>query len=403
MKTILLSALTLFAAAATAQTIDTVSLGAGYANQTYYGIASGDETSSTKSDWDIAFETAGSGWSIRINEATGTELWSVSTDTTEFATIDTTGNFGTYTDLHNSDASWSLGAFAQNGDGNFDLGWGTYNMITHAVDGDEVFLIKLSDGSYQKVWIKSLAGGVYTFRHATLDNAMDMTHTLDKSTYSTKNFAYYSLQNHTAIDKEPAAGDWDLFFGQYADVNMGYYVTTTVQANVGVEVIQADAVDQATYTDYESHTFDSNIGIIGGDWKTYDWSLGYVITDDVVYFVKDQNGDIYKIVFTEFGGSANGNYIFTKEAIAYASVEEGNLEVLSVYPNPANDIVNIAYQSTEQTNYSLMNLSGQVVKSGNLDQGFNTATISVHDCAKGIYMLQLQMGNKLQTQKIIIQ
>jgi hypothetical protein len=173
---------------------------------------------------------------------------------------------------YDSDEKWSVGAFNANPASAFDLGWGTYSMITHTVTGDRLFVIKLADASYRKIWIKSLASGTFTFRYATLDNSTDETHTVVKSQYATKNFVYFSLENGSVLDREPLSAEWDLQFAKYIGKLTGtetYYAVTGVLSNAGTLVAKAENVDVETAQpeNFEYDTF--NISVIGYNWKSF--------------------------------------------------------------------------------------------------------------------------------------
>ncbi|HRP60483.1 MAG TPA: hypothetical protein PK833_09415, partial [Vicingus sp.] len=101
----------------------------------------------------------------------------------DFSTIDTTG-LSSWQKLYNSNQTWETGAFNQIADtsNSFDLGWGLYSMITHTVVGNKVFIIKLPGNIYRKIIIESLAGGDYNFRFASIDNAVDVSQSITKST-----------------------------------------------------------------------------------------------------------------------------------------------------------------------------------------------------------------------------
>jgi hypothetical protein len=398
-KKILIATTILLASAIKGQ--ETVSIGAGYTNQAYYQLSTGNTVVEPKNDWDIAFETAGSGWSILTNSANGVELWSASNDTTDFMTLDTAG-MSSWSQLHNADTSWAHGAFAQNQFG-LDLGWGTYSTVTHNVKGDEIFLLKQANGVYQKVWIKELASGIYTFRHATLDNSIDMTHSLSKSTYPNKNFVHFSLTNHTAIDKQPDGGDWDLYFGQFGAASIGYYNVSGVLLNYGVQAINVVGENQATFNDFSSYTFDNQMNVVGYDWKSYDFTAGWVLEDERLFFIKDQSGDIYKIYFTGFGGSSNGNFEFNKELISSVSVSENEISMFQVFPTPALNVVSIVYNISQNSEFSVVNMEGKVMLSGNLTSGFNKETIDVSSFANGMYLIQISNGTSISTEKIIVQ
>lgn len=403
MKKKLLFAGCLMSVASIAQTtIDTVSLGAGYTNQSWYSLENDEQVNVSKSDWDIAFEISGFGTSgVMINHATGTEVWSYQGDTSEWSTLDTIG-MSSWTQQYNSDTSWSYGALSQNQNG-LDLGWGTYSVITHTVVGDELFVIKLSDGSYQKLWITGLASGTYTFRHATLDNSMDMTHSIVKANYTGKNNAYYSLTSHQAIDKEPLASDWDLMFGQYGAEDQGFYNVSGVLSNKATKVAEAYPVNAVTYSNYNSHNFNTEINTIGYDWKTYDFTQGWIIEDSLVYFVETQYGDIWKLVFTDFSGSSAGNFIFSKEKMGVNALADDEINLLNFYPNPVSDIVNISLKTNAATQVDIVDMNGKVVMTKQLTSGLQTTTINVGHLQRGMYLLSISTSNEKQCKRIIIE
>jgi hypothetical protein len=71
------------------------------------------------------------------------------------------------------------------------------------------------------------------------------------------------------------------------------------------------------------------------------------------------------------------------------------LEV-SVYPNPAAELVTISLEGTY--NYTLTTISGDVVLNGN---GFNTEEISLDELAKGIYMINVFAGDQTTVIKLV--
>lgn len=407
MKKLILSLLTVSSAAITAAQMvtDTVSLGPGYSNMAWYSLENDEQANVTKSDWDIAFQASSMGSTVRINPATGTRLWRFPGDTSQFATLDTAGMSG-WTELFDADTSWSYGAFSQDlSGGSFDIGWGTYSMITHTVTGDELYVIELSNGQYQKIWIENLISGEYTFRHATLDNMMDMTHTVDKSNYPDKNFVYYSLQNHNAIDKEPAVSTWDLAFQQYSTWDLGGYLVSGVLLNEGVEAAKAYPVnDSSTYTDFMSETFSHELNTIGYDWKNFNMStFQWELADSTVYFVRDIDGDVWRLIFTEFGGSANGNFIFMKEMISALSIDGLNQPMsFEMYPNPAMDYVSVVINAEESGTLQLIDLNGRVVYEQPLTRAFGVQNINVGDLESGMYIVRFSNTSGSITDRLIV-
>jgi len=389
---------------------ETVSMGTGYSNENYYSLSSGDEVSVVRDNWDIAFASNGLGSSsstIRVNGSIGTELYLFSNDTADWATLDTTGF--QWSQLINSETDWSTGAFQnQTPASGLDLGWGTYNTITHIVSGDRIFLLKLANGVYKKLIIDQLTGGQFTFHYADLDGSNLVETSVSKSNYDGKNFGYYSLQNNASLDREPLADSWDLLFTKYVvDLGGGYlYGVTGVLANAGIEVAQANNVNNVLTESWQGHTFEDNIGTIGWDWKSFNMTtFAYEMEDSLVYFIEDETGNIYKVIFEGFGGSATGDFIFTKELVNAVGLSEFKSQILNVYPNPASGIINVIFSSNDnEIALSIVDLSGRTVASRelNVNAGMAQESIDISHLNSGVYLLTLRTSKGIETQKISI-
>lgn len=392
-----------------AQTIeDSVSIDAAYANQVWYSLANGEQLSAPKSEWDLAFAVSGQGANILINSAIGTKLWVYpDADVSGWSSLDTSG-ITAWAMLYNSDTSWNLGAFNQNKSTNpYDLGWGIYDPITHFVNGDSLFVIKLSNNSYQKLWIEKLASGTYTFRYANLDGSNETPATLVKSNYSGKNFGYYSIQNNASVDREPLSSDWDLLFTQYTAFIPNAYGVTGVLSNNAVTIAEARPVDisEASHGDY---TFSTPINTIGYDWKTY--GGGWTIEDSTTYFVKDITGNIWKLVFTGFGGSANGTFYFTKEMVSGVGINEIKKDQSSIiiYPNPltGNDL-NISYQIEQPVSQVQLTISdemGRKIHSTSYENEHGPQQIELRnlELSPGLHIISLTIDGNLTHKKLIV-
>jgi len=415
MKKILLTTSCIIALlAAKAQVvIDTVSLGAGYANQKWYSLQNDEQGSAPKNNWDIAFDVGGFGTSIHINSIIGTMLWTYpSADTSGWASLDTTG-INTWTPKYNSDTTWTIGAFDKGAvlSNPNDVGWGIYNSITHIVTGDSLFVIKLSSGAYKKLRIIDLSGGGYNFKYADLNGSNLQTQFLPKSTYTGKNFGYFSLQTNTALNREPvASANWDLLFTQYTAFIPTPYTVAGVLSNKGVKVAQADNVSSpSTYNNWSAHSFITPINEIGYDWKAF--ASTWQLVQDTVYFVQSKAGDIWKLRFTGFGGSGNGNYIFSKEKLSSVGITEidGNLSAsITVYPNPANgENVTLIYnfeKDFSKAEYTLYDLSGRIIQSESLNSnsGLFSHTINTTGLNAGLYIVSVNIDQRIIQQKLII-
>ena len=395
------------------QVSDSIFLQAGYSNQSYYNLNSGEVLNVNNNDWDIAFGLGGYGSSIRINGQSGTELYIYpSSDNSGWATLDTNG-INTWSKLYNSDTSWSYGAFDKGSSpsNSLDLGWGIYNTMTHHIVGDSLHVIKLSNGDYKKLQIIQLAGGVYEFKHADLDGSNEVTASVTKSNFTNKNFGYYSITNNNVIDREPSNQDWHIVFTKYVtELYPGtHYGVTGVLSNVGIEVAQEDQVDVITTTT-NSSPYQTEINTIGYDWKSFNMTtFGYDITDSLCYFIKDNNNNIWKLILTGFEGSSTGKVVFSNEVISASNTADmSSINSFAIYPNPTYDNnLTILYDFEIQENNEnlfIYDMNGRIIKSVALNnKGFNKKEISLNGIKAGLYIISVQVGNETITEKLIIQ
>jgi hypothetical protein len=290
---------------------ETVSLGAGYSNEVFYRLSDGMVTSVPRNDWDIAFIVAAREAAILTNATSGVVLkvYPVSQGWNWSDPVDTAGYYG-WSPLYNSDTTWTEGAFNMNATGHPNYGWGEYDMNTHNLNGVSLYIIKTRAGSFKKIWIMNKYSTLqqYIFRYADLDGSNEKTVSLDLGG-STKNFVYYSIDTNEEVDREPDSDKWDLVFTKYIDKSINYTVTGVLQ-NMDVTALESTDTDPKS-TVFPTTGYLTNISTIGSDWKIIDMqTFQYTIDNSRVFFVKDINGDIYRIRFTAFEGSSTGNVSF---------------------------------------------------------------------------------------------
>lgn len=378
--------------------------------------------------------------------------------------FDTTG-MGSWNSLNNSYETWLQGAFDANRDPNdaTDFGWGSYDVSTHLITGDSIYIIKTMAGDYKAISIDQISSGVYSVTHSDLDFSNKVTKSLDRSNYGTKNYFFYSIDNDVEKDLEPATADWDILFTKYLTFFPGFgaYPVTGVLHNDGVKVSQVEFATSGSFsvTDTVAFPLSENISTIGYEWKD---AFAGIVYDTLGYVVKDQMANINELQFTGYGGSATGKMVFEvngiedsvilgsgNDAQVYYSLEnmaevktntdhdwdialyaqssfsdipvrindtrgvelyvypnaditfwstvgigeERTVNVLSVYPNPASDFINIALQA-DMPNSVMVNIidaAGRVVQSQNINttQGISESRISIAHLSAGIYTVQL--------------
>ncbi|HLO91162.1 MAG: T9SS type A sorting domain-containing protein [Chloroflexota bacterium] len=386
-----------------AQEEKTVTMGASYANEVYYSLQNGVVMTSPRNTWDIAFNTMAFSAGIIINDGAGVELYQYPKASNEgWASFDTTGKAG-WTRLINDVSDWENGAFNRLQKGHPDYGWGVYSITTHDVIGDSLFLIKTADGKYRKLDIikKRSTINQYEIRFADLDGQNEQTLTLDASNYESKVSMSFSFSTGL-VDREPNKDSWDLLFTRYLAT-----VQNTPYPVVGVLLNPADTAAEARgvasdFNDWANLDYTTGSDVIGHDWKTFDMgTFTYLMEDSLYYFVKAQNGNIYKISFTSFSGSATGTTTFTQQLVSSLSVPENSSQPTTIYPNPAREQINIVTPAGQKGTVIISNLTGQELSRVSFTNG-NSHAINISGLINGTYIVSVKTDNTFYSKKIVI-
>jgi len=390
---------------------DTVLLNPGYTHEVYYNLASGVKSSALRGQWDIAFRTSIQTASIITNDGSGVMLYTYpKADTSGWATLDTAGISG-WKPLYNSLTDWELGAFNTYSKGMYDYGWGVYNISTHNLTGDSLYVIKLRNGEFRKLWIvgKASAFNKTSFRYAGLDGLAEHKVIVDCNPYISKNFLGYSLSDNVQVDFEPAdASTWDLLFTKYMGLSgTTPYSMTGVLSNYNTAAAKYHPV-ALDFGNWVADDLDSSRSAIGADWKYYESSI-YHIEDSTVYFVQDKGGNLYKLVFKEFTGSSLGRVVFTKQKVSALAIvkNQANDMNLVVFPNPVSDMLNLFVGPGRASviSVSLLDVSGRKIMEKLFEvqpETMSTLSIPTTDISAGIYLIKMHVNGNTVTRKIIV-
>jgi hypothetical protein len=394
---------------------NTASIGAGYIQDMYYSIGNMKKDSVSNSNWDIAFATSAFEVSIRANHTKGINVYVTESDSTGFYTLTDINQFEPY-ELYNSDESWMWGAFNQPAVGSqLDYGWGLYDINTHEVTGNRVFLLAIGTGNivYKKVYfIRKSVSNQYAFMIANLDNSEFISTSFNATLQNTKHFHYYSINNNTFFNREPNKDKWDLLFTRYYAMqsNGTYYPAVGVLQNPDITSLQLNhtsalSVNMALHSD---SIFSNNISNIGYDWKLLNSSFTFDIKDSLAYVVKAIDNNLYVIVFTGFEGSSSGIIHFTQYPVSILSAS-GPSEPLfqaGIFPNPAFQKINLITSAEAYTSiqYSIINPLGQVIIRGNINQlnDLHNTSIDISSLHAGYYLLQCHANNQSQLLRFIV-
>lgn len=227
--------------------------------------------------------------------------------------FDTTGVSANWKSLNNSYNTWTIGAFDTYRDPNnqADFGWGDYDVTSHIIKGDSIYIIKTVNDNYKAISIDQLASGVFTITYSDLDGTNRNAKTFDKSNYQNRNFIYFSIDNELTKDLEPNTEDWDIVFRKFLTVFPGFgtYPVSGVLSNIDVETSKVEFVPNGTYSSSDTSNFpmSGNISTIGYDWKN---SFAGITYDTLVYYVLNQTGNLNELKFIDYSGSGTGVYKF---------------------------------------------------------------------------------------------
>jgi hypothetical protein len=403
--------------------LDSAVLGTSYANDVYYSMANGFVSKTLGNSWHIGFAIRNAApptnvirsTSVIVNEGRGVRIFESSQLFTNWNTFDT-ANYTTWSNPHNSDSSWDIGAFNVNRNESdpFDYGWGSYDMASHDVIGNKIFLVRITTGSgpstvntFKKITINKIVfDSQWVFTYANLDNTNSMTVSFGKKDFAGKLFAYYNLLNDSIQDREPAA-KWDLLFTRYGafitQQNQTIFTTTTGVLNnptVTTSKVQGLPNDSAV-----AGMFASKITNIGTDWKINPGpgQPSFVIKDSLVYFVRAENGREDKLIFKSFAGSSTGSIVFEKTKTKVATGIQKITPSLSVtlFPNPATTTIHFDLKTIENVNVTIHDITGKV----QLTKIINTSqnSIDIEALHAGIYFVTIDHHTTTKVLRLIVQ
>ena len=409
-KTLLLSVMIAAVATLMAQEQKEVMIGASYMDEAYYSLDSGTIETVLRPTWDLGFTTSNFSASILANTAAGVEVYTYPAgDTADWAILDTTGMM--WTPMYNSLETFDEGAFSANQTGHPDYGWGTYNMSTHNLTGDSLYVIKTLNGTYKKLCIimRGSMANTWEFKYANLDGTEEQLVLLNSGDYNTKSFVYYSIDNNLVLDREPATARWDMLFTKYTGmISMGpgapvpYPVTgiLTNEDHIFAQEVRADGMVKSTSGIFEDTAFSTNISIIGSDWKSFDMgTMSYEVDSTIVYYLKkkfdETDSTYYKIYFTGFEMSM-GLFTFMQEKMSLVSARSPEMiQMLEVYPNPASNNLNVVFDQVGETSIQVIDMTGRSVYSTiHSAGGFTNLSLDIAQLNPGLFFLKVSSGSR---------
>ncbi|MDO5968341.1 putative glycoside hydrolase [Flavivirga aquimarina] len=119
------------------------------------------------------------------------------------------------------------------------------------------------------------------------------------------------------------------------------------------------------------------------------------------------NKDGYNLLNGTLDINSDTNEIFLITPSDLASTESSiadNTDIIAdntdIYPIPVSDILNIKLPSSETAKMSIINSTGQLIISCNIEKG--SASVDIRELSAGFYIINISNGNKIYSRNIIV-
>jgi hypothetical protein len=130
-----------------------------------------------------------------------------------------------------------------------------------------------------------------------------------------------------------------------------------------------------------------------------------VTASNLAISVRTSNACGNSAVRTLGGISINSTFCAPRTAVLPGETQ--NLSALVVYPNPASELVNLAFESMKEGDYNLIlsDLTGRafIAIDGYASTGVNTRMLETQNLTSGTYIIRLTMNEESHTFKVVIQ
>lgn len=155
-----------------------------------------------------------------------------------------------------------------------------------------------------------------------------------------------------------------------------------------------------------SNLFTQTSFAYGSDYVPFQ-EAGYVITglyesneSPFTHSSQDTLENMDPVYVFEVTKGTLGAMCFFAKAYDNLSVNDSDLNQIQIYPNPANEFIQLNLRQNNSLNYRLLDLSGKIILSGKLTN--SDSKIATQNLPNGNYVLTLKGENLNQTKKIII-
>lgn len=248
-----------------------------------------------------------------------------------------------------------------------------------ALGGTSTGVVSLGDGGSATVTFASPIANGSGFDFAVFENGFSDTFLeLGFVEVSSDGINFFRFPSHSETQTTTQIGGFGAVDCRYINNLAGKY-----RANFGTPFNLSDLPDNALL-DKDNITHVKIIDAIG--------------TINPLYASHDSHGNIvnelYSTPYATGGFDLNAVGVINQKTL---DNKDFNKNAVSLYPNPASDIVYI--DSEEESDVTIYNISGEIVKT--LPKA-NHKAITVFDLNSGIYLFEVTIQNKKSTTRILV-
>ncbi len=222
-----------------------------------------------------------------------------------------------------------------------------------------------------------------------------------------------SLDLTTVLNIGQSQGNWSLISNPNALSGSTLYLDSLTTGVYGVNYLVTDACQStaatATIFMYEPSNAGIDSAVIlckGQPFDLFDALTGNYQTGGIWYDPNDQTLSSSFIVTGNFPGQFNYDYVMTNGVCpsdssnallivndcVYVGIDEIDYASVSVYPNPANDLLNVEWNGIAD-NLIITDACGRSLSRFVLTPDSRNFNLQVNDLDKGVYWLVLETGN----------
>ncbi|RZJ69984.1 T9SS type A sorting domain-containing protein [Flavobacterium sp.] len=272
--------------------------------------------------------------------------------------------------------------------------YNVYSIEFGDLDQDQKTDLIISSGS-------TTTQKVVKFEYGTNALVQTVLYTAPNWPYIYKSFLYdvdSDGKMDVVMDSSDCATYWVKNFGNDVYSTLTTITTQTCMnyETVNVADLNLDGFMDTLYMRYGNFYYKQ--GAAGGELGTtmIPISINQIPVELYRHALYDIDGDGDLDLF--YGSSQEFGWI--KNNSAELSVNAPTVSKFSVYPNPANQELNIASENGIET-YAIFDATGKLIAKSNLPTAETNHKIDVAHLSNGLYFVELQSGNSKETKKFV--